>query len=59
VNRPDNGSGPEARRGFLRRLLMTVAGAVGAAALGGRKPDPPKDKDLREADFYKKHDLAG
>lgn len=59
MNRHENDSGPEARRGFLRRLLLAVAGAVGAAALGRDRPDPHGDKDLREADFYRKHYLAG
>lgn len=56
---PEDGSGLEARRGFLRSLVLTLAGAMGVAALGRPRPRPPEEKDLREADFYKKHDLAG
>ncbi len=47
------------RRGFLRNLFLAVAGAFGVTALGKSTPAEPKEKELREADFYKKHDLAG
>jgi hypothetical protein len=59
MKRPEDGSGFEARRGFLRNLLLTLAGAVGVVALGRTRPRRPEEKDLREADFYRKHHLAG
>lgn len=45
------------RRGFLAQLAGAAAALFGAAAL---KSKPRKrEKDLREADFYSPHDLAG
>ncbi|MFH2204400.1 MAG: twin-arginine translocation signal domain-containing protein [Elusimicrobiota bacterium] len=42
------------RRGFLAGLAAALA-----AAFGGGKPDAGKERDLHEADYYKRHDLAG
>ncbi len=45
------------RRGFLAQLAGVAAALFGASALKG---EPKKrEKDLREADFYSPHDLAG
>ena len=49
-----------ARREFIRRLGL---GAVGAAALALTPKSAPRDAERtppeREAEFYRRHDLAG
>jgi hypothetical protein len=51
------------RRRFLGLLGMLPLGWAGLGALGlGRDPQRPPDageRPLREADFYRPHDLAG
>ncbi len=42
------------RRGFLAGLAAAVAAVIGVGKQGAGK-----DRDLREADYYKSHDLAG
>jgi hypothetical protein len=48
---------PEGRRRFL--ALLGLLGAAGLARAVPRAPPPPPALSLREADFYRPHDLAG
>ena len=45
------------RRRFLSMLTGSVA--VGLTLAVSRAPRKPEELDLREADFYQRHDLAG
>ena len=53
---------PVARREFIRRLGLGAAGAA-ALALTHRPPPEPRPAErirpVREAEFYRNHDLAG
>ncbi|MFH1723616.1 MAG: hypothetical protein ABII00_03225 [Elusimicrobiota bacterium] len=51
------GGGRVSRKGFLARLAAGAAALLGGVHFGraGRE----HDRDLREADFYSPHDLAG
>ncbi len=49
---------PVSRKGFFKRMAAAAAGLFGAGfALRGRRG--PEERDLREADYYRRHDLAG
>jgi hypothetical protein len=47
----------EARRRFLRLLGGAAAAGLSLSLLPRRKG--PDERELREADFYRSHDLAG
>lgn len=45
------------RRRFLGLLGWAGAGSLALPLLSGQRG--PRERDLREADFYRPHDLAG
>lgn len=49
------------RRRLLAALAALLGGGVAVALTGHLKPsgEPPNERPLREADFYRPHDLAG
>lgn len=47
------------RRDFLRYLLLSLAGLLILPLIGYKKGYGWRSKELKEADFYKKDDLAG
>ncbi|MGM0442072.1 MAG: twin-arginine translocation signal domain-containing protein [Elusimicrobiota bacterium] len=45
------------RRNFIKGSAILIAGILSGGLFKNKKPD--EDKKLKEADFYKKHDLSG
>lgn len=56
-HRSDEKARNEQRRLFLG--LVGTAGALGLMPALGHARKQPRELNLKEADFYRKHDLAG
>jgi len=57
ARRPDENEPTSERRRFLG--LLGTAGVLGLILPFRQEPQRPRELSLKEADFYRDHDLAG